>query len=104
MMNIHVDRINRVCLIIIIIDNYYQDRLCLDLFGYASERSTCPIHHHMITYPSDTFPLKTCLNNKGNYKAKKLNGNSFHEHHHGTCQRHVKPKRMITPIVLESMY
>ena len=83
--------------------------LCLvhsDLFGYPNELSTCPIHHHhLINYPSDTFPLKTCLNNKTSFNTKKLNGNSFHEshHHHGTCQRHLKPKRIVTPVVPESM-
>ncbi len=76
----------------------------LALFGYTGDRSNmsgCPIHHRMMNYPSDTFPMKTCLNNKDNLINKKFHGTSFH--HHGTCQRHQKPKRITTPIVNESM-
>ena len=85
----------------------------LDLFGYTSDHS-CPIHHRIINYPSDTFPLKTSLNNKDNsingiVLPSQTNGPAFHHlhhhhHHHGTCQRHLKPKRITGPIVNESMY
>jgi hypothetical protein len=81
--------------------NCMENLFFIALFGYTSDRSTCPIHHRIINYPSDTFPLKTCLNNKDNLITKKLNGNSFH--HHGTCQRHLKPKRITASIVTESM-
>jgi hypothetical protein len=59
-----------------------------------------------MNYPSDTFPL----NNKDNSMNKKVNGiilspQTHHlHHHHATCQRHQKPKRITTPIINESMY
>lgn len=58
----------------------------------------------MVNDPSDTFPLKTCLNNKESTLNKKLSGHSFnHPHpHHGTCQRHPKAQRLTTPIVSEN--
>lgn len=68
--------------------------------------STCPIHHRVVNYPSDTFPFKLCLNNKDNPSNKKLSGNSFnhhHHYHHGTCQRHPKVQRITTPIVSEHL-
>jgi hypothetical protein len=83
----------------------YGEHSCAPSIGYISERSnisTCPIHHHIINYPSDTFPLKT----KDNFKfvlSSQTNGTSCHSHHHGTCQRHHKPKRITTPIINESM-
>ncbi|CAF3480642.1 unnamed protein product [Rotaria sp. Silwood1] len=98
----------------------YEEHACTlnqpTLFGYTSERSnvsTCPIHHHIINYPSDTFPLKTSLNNKDTLTNKKINGIvlssqtngiQFHHlhHHHSTCQRHQKSKLITTPIVNEN--
>lgn len=83
----------------------YGEHSCTPSIGYISERSnisTCPIHHHIINYPSDTFPLKT----KDNLKfvlSSQPNGASFHSHHHGTCQRHQKSKRITTPVINESM-
>ncbi len=85
----------------------YGEHSCTPSIGYISERSnisTCPIHHHIINYPSDTFPLKT----KDNIKlvlSSQSNGTSYHppSHHHGTCQRHHKSKRITTPIINESM-
>lgn len=81
----------------------------LAVFGYSTDHSnvsTCPIHHRVVNYPSDTFPLKTCLNNKDNLSNKKLSGNSFnnhhhHHYHHGTCQRHQKTQHITTPVVSE---
>ncbi|CAF3392055.1 unnamed protein product [Rotaria socialis] len=98
----------------------YEEHTCSHnqptMFGYASERSnvsTCPIHHHMINYPSDTFPLKTSLNRKDSGKnqnghgviiSSQANGIQFHHlhHHHATCQRHQKSKRITTPTVAEN--
>ncbi len=89
------------------------------LFGYTSERpniSTCPIHHRLINFPSDTFPSKTSLNNKDNSTNKKRTGivvsspingtpfHHFHQHHHATCQRYQKSKQIATPIVNERTY
>lgn len=78
----------------------YGEHSCTPSIGYISERSnlsTCPIHHHIINYPSDTFPLKT----KDNIKFV-TNTPTYHSHHHGTCQRHQKSKRITTPIINES--
>jgi hypothetical protein len=77
----------------------------LAVFGYSTDHASlaaCPIHHRIINYPSDTFPLKTCLNHKENLVSKKLSGHSFHQHH-GTCQRYQKAKRITTPIITETI-
>jgi hypothetical protein len=88
----------------------YEEHICphnqTHLFNYTSERSTCPIHHRIINYPSDTFPL----NIKDNSINKKVNGivlspHAHHlHHHHHSFQRHQKPKRITTPIINESMF
>ncbi|CAF1157581.1 unnamed protein product [Adineta steineri] len=101
----------------------YEEHSCAfnqpSLFGYTSDRSNvsaCPIHHRMITYPSDTFPLKTTLNKSDNSTNKKVNGivlssqtngtpfHQYHHHllHHGTCQRHIKTKPVTTSNVNEN--
>ncbi|CAF1225912.1 unnamed protein product, partial [Rotaria sordida] len=107
--------------------SHYEEHACTHnqppVFGYTSERSngpTCPLHnhHHIINYPSDTFPLKTSLNNNNNNKdtltnkkingivlsSQQTNGIQFHHlhHHHATCQRHQKSKLITTPIVNEN--
>lgn len=89
------------------------------LFAYPTDGSTmssCPVHHRMMNYPSDTFPLKGTLNSKEKSGGKKSHGiilssqnpgipfsHLHHHHHHATCQRYQKSKRMITPIINECM-
>ncbi|CAF1013099.1 unnamed protein product, partial [Didymodactylos carnosus] len=68
------------------------------LFGYNSDRSTCPIHRtHNQNYTSDTFPLKSSTkdnNNKNNANNSNHHPPQTHFHHqllhhhipHATCQ------------------
>jgi hypothetical protein len=111
-----------ICLLMFDIDRFVI-RLCLScssaLFGFAHDRSTvssCPIHHHLINYPSDGMPLKATVHHtKDNLTNKNVDGiilssqshvMPYHQvhsmHHHGTCQRHQKVKRLTTPTVNES--
>ncbi|CAF1666400.1 unnamed protein product, partial [Adineta ricciae] len=100
----------------------YEEHSCTfnqpTVFGYTTERTnltTCPIHHRIVNYPSDTFPMKGTINKSENSTNKKVNGivlssptngtpyHHFHHHHlHGTCQRHTKPKQLITPTLNEN--
>lgn len=86
------------------------------MFAYPSDRmnmSSCPVHHHLVNYAADTFSMKMNVHSKDNTLHKNLHGTMIasqnhvvpcaHFHHHGTCQRHPKSKRMTTPVVHESM-
>ncbi len=82
--------------------------LCVILTFYIAlyERplvSSCPVHHHLVNYSSDTLPLKVSSNiDKIESSSPQINGTPFsplHYHHHGTCQRQYKPKGIITPLV-----
>lgn len=61
--------------------------------------SSCPIHHRLVNYSSDTLPLKVSSNAESS--SSQMNGAPFSpaHYHHGTCQRQYKPKGMITPLV-----
>jgi hypothetical protein len=61
---------------------------------------SCPVHHRLVNYASDTLPLKISANNNKKSENYEPSQPFAHLHyHHGTCQRQCKAKGMISPLV-----